>query len=154
MSRPLKGTRIHRDMVDGITSPQIHTHTILLVDDDVETLDTWAKGLQDCSSHYTVLKADTVQSAIDLCRKQKMDCVVLDLDMDDASGFEVLLTLVPNRKHREIAVVVLTRLISPILHNMTVEYGAQACLVKQRTSPQLLDQAIQTAIASIEGHTG
>jgi DNA-binding NarL/FixJ family response regulator len=99
-----------------------------------------------------VLKVDTVKSALDVCRDQEMDCVVLDLDMDDASGFEVLLALVPDRKHRQIAVVVLTRLIHPILHTMTVEYGALACFVKQCTSPQLLDQAIQTAIASTQDH--
>jgi CheY-like chemotaxis protein len=138
-------------MANSITSPQTQTHNILLVDDDAETLDTWAKGLEECCN-YTVLKADTVKSALDVCRDQKMDCVVLDLDMDDASGFEVLLALVPDRKHRQIAVVVLTRLINPVLHNMAVEYGAQACLVKQRTSPQLLDQAIETAIASTQGH--
>src|SRR5688572_31429704 len=131
-------------MVNSITSPTTQTHTILLVDDDAETLDTWAKGLEECCN-YTVLKADTVKSALDVCRDQKMDCVVLDLDMDDASGFEVLVSLVPDRKHRQTAVVVLTRLVNPILHKMAIECGAQVCLIKQRTSPQLLDQAIETA---------
>jgi two-component system sensor histidine kinase ChiS len=139
-------------MALGNPSHLAQGYTILLVDDDAETLDTWAKGLQDCASDYTVLKADTVKSALDVCRYHKMDCVVLDLDMDDASGFEVLLDLVPDRKHRRIPVVVLTRLISPVLHDMAVEYGAQACLVKQRTSPQLLDEAIKTAIVSTGGH--
>jgi CheY-like chemotaxis protein len=56
---------------------------------------------------------DTVKSALEVCRDQKMDCVVLDLDMDDASGFEVLLALVQDRKDRQIAVVVLTRPYQP-----------------------------------------
>ena len=63
-------------------------HTVLIVDDNREALDTWAKGLQECSSRYNVLKADTVSSALDLCRYQRIDCVVLDLDMNDASGFK------------------------------------------------------------------
>ena len=75
------------------TKPQ----TILIVDDELQALDTCAKGLQACSSHYTVLKADTVSSALDLCRYHRFDCVVLDLDMTNTSGFEVLLTLVPDR---------------------------------------------------------
>ena len=139
-------------MANSITSPKSQTHTILLVDDDAETLDTWSKGLEECCN-YTVLKADTVKSALEVCRgDQKMDCVVLDLDMDDASGFEVLLALVPDRKHQQIPVVVLTRLVNPTLHKMALECGAQACLIKQRTSPQLLDQAIETAIASTQRH--
>jgi CheY-like chemotaxis protein len=130
------------------SSPKPQIHTILLVDDDAEALDTWSKGLQECSSEYAVLKADTVKSALDLCCNRKISCVVLDLDMAEASGFEVLLALVPDRKHRENAVVVLTRLLNPTLHEMAVEYGAQACLVKRRTSPELLHQAVQTAIAA------
>ena len=139
-------------MANSNTSSQTQTHTIVLVDDDADTLDTGANNLQECSSNYTVLKADTVKSALDLCGRQKMDCVVLDLDMDDASGFEVLLALVPSPEHRQSAVVVLTRLTNPTLHKMAVECGAHACLVKQRTSPQLLDQAIKMAIASTQGH--
>lgn len=130
------------------TSPQTQTHTILFVDDDQDDLHTWANRLRHCSSSYTVLKASTVKAALDLCSYQKVDCVVLDLDMNDVSGFEVLFTLVPDRKRREMAVVVLTHLISQSLHQMAVEYGAQACLVKQHTSPHLLDQAVQAAITS------
>lgn len=126
--------------------------TVLIVDDNREALDTWAKDLQECSSRYNVLKADTVRSALDLCRCQKIDCVVLDLDMNDASGFEVLFSLVPDRHHRQIAVVVLTRMVSPSLHEMAVEFGAMASFVKRLTSPQQLHTAIQTAIASTQGH--
>ncbi len=132
------------------TADQTETYTVLLIDDDVEALDTWANDLQDGSCRYTVLKANTVKAGLDFHCSQKIDCVVLDLDMNDASGFEVLFTLVPDRAHRTIAVVVLTRLLNSILHSMAVEYGAQACLVKQRTSPQLLDEAIQTAIVSVQ----
>jgi CheY-like chemotaxis protein len=134
------------------TTPQTQTHTVLFVDDDVEALDTWVQRFQSYSPNYRVLKTHTVESAIDLCCCQKMDCVVLDLDMGDASGFDVLLSLVPDRNCREIAVVVLTHLVNPTIHALTVENGAHACLVKQRTSPQQLDNAIQTAIASRQRH--
>ena len=128
------------------------THTVLIIDDEPEVLDALQRGLQRCSSDYTVLKADTVSSALDLCRYQAFDCVVLDLDMNDASGFEVLFSLVPDRLHREIPVVVLTRLISPSLHEMAVQFGAMASLIKQRTSPQQLHTAIQSAIAAVQTH--
>jgi len=134
------------------TSPSTLTHTVLFVDDDLEALDTWAKGLQECSSNYTVLKAETVECALDFCGSQKIDCVVLDLDVGRASGFEVLLSLSPQRNNRGIVIVVLTRLTNPSLHQMVVENGAYACLVKGRTSPSLLHNAIQTAIATAQGH--
>jgi CheY-like chemotaxis protein len=78
-----------------------------------------------------------------------MACVVLDLDMNHGSGFEVLIDLVPDRQHPEIAIVVLTRLISTTVHQIALEYGAQAVLVKHRTSPQRLHKAVQTAVTSV-----
>jgi DNA-binding NarL/FixJ family response regulator len=96
-----------------------------------------------------VLTTDRVQSALDVCRCEKLACVVLDLDMNHESGFEILIDLVPDRQHPDIAIVVLTRLHSTTVHQIALEYGAQAVLVKHRTSPQLLNKAIQTAISSV-----
>ena len=69
--------------------------------------------------------------------------------MDDSSGFEVLLHLIPDRKLPGIAVVVLTRLRNPTLHQTVLHHGAQVCLVKQCTSARDLDDAIQKAIVSV-----
>ena len=138
-------------MLETVPPPQIQTHTILIIDDEAKALDTWAIRLQECSNNYTVLKANSIIAALDLCRHRKVHCVVLDLELNDESGFEVLFALVPDRQHREIAVVVLTHLSSANLHEMAVEYGAHACLVKRNTTPQFLHRAIQAAIASVQG---
>ena len=55
-------------------------------------------------------------------------------DMPDMHGFEVLFDFIPNRKLPQVAVVVLTRLSYSDLHNIVLHNGAQACLVKARTS--------------------
>lgn len=89
------------------------------------------------------------KAGLDLCQYQKIDCIIVDLDMGDSSGFEVLLTLIPDRKRPEIAVVVLTRLRNPSLHETVLYHGAQAYLVKQLTSADALDKAIQKAVTSV-----
>jgi two-component system sensor histidine kinase ChiS len=126
-----------------------HDDTILMVDDDVTASTGWAEGLKNIRPVYTVLTAASVKSAIDLYHRHKMACVVLDLDMNGESGFEVLFHLIPDRHHREIPVIILTRLLNKTIHSFALEHGAHACLVKSRTSPELLDNAIQTAIASL-----
>jgi CheY-like chemotaxis protein len=126
--------------------PRSRSVTVLMIDDNSEDLESWSKLLAESSSAYSILKAETVRAGVDLCVYQKIDCVVLDLDMDDSSGFEVLLHLIPDRKRPEIAVVVLTRLTNPTLHKTALHHGAQACLVKQWTSASDLDEAIQKAI--------
>ena len=78
-----------------------------------------------------------------------MGCVVLDLDTTGESGFEVLFHLIQDRHNREIPVIILTRLLSTTIHSFALEYGAHACLVKNRSSAEILDKAIQTAMASL-----
>lgn len=123
--------------------------TVLMIDDNPEDLEYWSKLLRVSSSNYSILKAQRVRAGLDLCQYQKIDCIIVDLDMGDSSGFEVLLTLIPDRKRPEIAVVVLTRLRNPSLHETVLYHGAQAYLVKQLTSADALDKAIQKAVTSV-----
>src|SRR6476646_9405864 len=94
------------------------TCTVLLVEDDPEQLAFWSNALRNCSSHYAVLEAAGGQEGLDLFRQKKVDCVLLDLDLSDSSGFQSLLDLVPDRRRPEIAVLILSRLWNPTLADM------------------------------------
>jgi len=120
-----------------------------MIDDNPENLEYWSKLLRVSSSNYSILKAQSVRAGLDLCQYQKIDCIIVNLDMGDSPCFEVLLTLIPDRKRPEIAVVVLTRLRNPSLHETVLYHGAQAYLVKQLTSADALDKAIQKAVTSV-----
>ena len=132
-----------------MTLPRSSSATVLMIDDNAEDLEAWSKLLAESSSRYVILTAQTVRAGLAFCRDQKVDCVVLDLDMDDSSGFEVLLSLIPDPKRPPIAVVVLTRLTNPTMHETVLHHGAQACLVKRRTSAIDLREAIEKAIVSV-----
>jgi DNA-binding NarL/FixJ family response regulator len=121
-----------------------------MIDDSPEELQSWSKRLADSASRYLILKSETVRGGLDVCQDQKVVCVVLDLDMGDSSGFEVLLHLIPDRKRPEMATVVLTHLQNPPLRDAALYHGAQAYLVKQSASAQDLDHAIQQAIVSVD----
>jgi len=127
--------------------------TVLIIDDDPQDLTSWSAGLLDVSPGYAVLKAGTVQAGLDLCRSTKVDCVVLDLDMNDASGFEALVSLVPDRARPTIPVVILTRLASRTLHDLAREHGARACLVKHKATAKDLSECIQKTIESMPPST-
>ena len=133
----------------AVNLPRSSSATVLMIDDNAEDLEAWSKLLAESSSRYVILTAQTVRTGLAFCRDQKVDCVVLDLDMDDSSGFEVLLSLIPDPKRPPIAVVVLTRLTNPTMHETVLHHGAQACLVKRRTSAIDLREAIEKAIVSV-----
>ena len=84
-----------------------------------------------------------------LYRSQRIDCVILELDFPDRSGFEVFISLVPLVRRPTVAVVVLTRLTHRGLWDLAKRNGAYACLVKEDTSGEELDHVIQSAIAMI-----
>ena len=128
--------------------------TVLLIEDDPGHLAFWSSALRNCSSHYAVLQAANGHDGLEMLRHQRVDCVVLDLDMSAASGFAFLVEVVPNRDRPEIAVIILTRLRNPTLAQMSLENGAQAYLVKQQTSPEALDKAIQKAVTAVASSLG
>ena len=125
------------------------SNTIVLIEDNEEELQYWSKTLRSAPFNYTVLESSDAQTGLELCRDRAIDCVLLDLDMPE-SGFHVLLELIPNRSHPKIPVIILTHLPHPNLWEMAKHNGAQACLLKQRTSAQELHCAIQTAITSVK----
>ena len=119
---------------------------VLIVDDDPSDIESLANSLREVFANCSILTARSAGEALDLCKRQEIDCVILDLDLGDSSGFEVLLGLNPNRERPTKAVVILTRLLTPNLYEITLHNGAQACLLKQCTSPQQLSNCIRKAI--------
>ena len=76
-------------------------------------------------------------------------CVVLELALPDKAGFKTLVELVPIPSRPRIAVVVLTLMTQPGIWRLAKENGAYACLVKEFTSGDDLDRAIQRAVAFV-----
>jgi DNA-binding NarL/FixJ family response regulator len=139
-----------RCMGPAISSPTVTMPaTILIIDDNEEDLKHWSDLLRRSSANYTVLESSSASAGLDLYRAHTVDCVVLDLDMPE-SGFHALLELVPDRHRPQVAVIVLTHLPHPNLFEMAKHNGAQACLLKQSTSVQDLDHAIQEAMAAVK----
>jgi CheY-like chemotaxis protein len=137
-------------MVLAVNHPPVSTTltTVLVIDNDDEQRKHWCDALKHSAHKYTVLEASNGQSGLNLCRSQQVDCIVLDLDMPE-SGFYVLFDLIRDRTRPQIAIVVLTHLLAPNLLEMAKHNGAQVCLVKQATSSQDLENAIQNALAAV-----
>ena len=123
--------------------------TILIIDDNEEDLRYWSDSLRRSGANFTVLESSSAEAGLNLCRGNPVDCVILDLDMPE-SGFHVLLELIPDRHRPQIAVIVLTHLPHPNLFEMAKHNGAHACLLKQNTSVEDLQRAIQQAIAAVK----
>jgi DNA-binding NarL/FixJ family response regulator len=123
---------------------------ILLIDGKQEDRDYYAQLLRISSPGFVVFHVMTGQAGLALCQRQPIDCVVLEIDLPDMSGFEVLLKLIPRVQHPEIAAVILTRLANPHLLQAAIKNGAQAALYKGMTSGDILNKAVLNAISIVQ----
>jgi len=136
-------------MADPPNRPRSSAPTILLIDSDKRDREYWTQRLHISSPHYVVLEADTGASGLAIFQSQRVDCVVVELDLTDMSGFKVLLNLVENRRRPENAVIILSRLNLQSLAELAVQNGAMAYLIKSRVSGDDLDKAISKALAAV-----
>jgi DNA-binding response OmpR family regulator len=124
--------------------------SILLIDDDSQYRDYYAQRLYSSSTNFDVVEAASGRSGLSICTRQPIDCVVLEIDLPDMSGFEVLAKLVPRTYRPEIAVIVLTRLPNQFLLDLAVKNGAQVAFQKTTGIGYVLEQSILKAISKVE----
>jgi AraC-like DNA-binding protein/DNA-binding LytR/AlgR family response regulator len=82
--------------------------TILVVDDDLNTLEMHVRMVQAHSASHRVLGAGNGLEALDILQREHVDLVLLDLIMPELDGFDVLEAMREKESTRRIPVIVLT----------------------------------------------
>jgi DNA-binding NarL/FixJ family response regulator len=124
--------------------------SVLLIDGNDRDRERYAQQLRACSSQYDVAQAATGQAGLNHYARQPIDCVVVEIDLPDMSGFQVLASLVSSASRPETAVVVYTSLSNPYLLELALKNGARAALRKIAPVNSLLDRSILDAISSVK----
>lgn len=124
--------------------------TVLLIDPSEDDRQYWMKQLKQSSPHYQCFEAEDAESGLAIYKRERIDCVVLELHLPDMSGFLVLLRLNPIvRRRLQAPVVALSRLSLPSIVEAAKQLGAQSYLIKSQASSDELVAAIQSAIATV-----
>ena len=121
---------------------------VLLIDSKDIDRNYYGDRLKQCSSDYVIFHAASGKAGISVCETVSIDCVVLEIDLADMSGFEVLVQLVS--RPPKVAVLVLTHLTNPFLLDLALKNGAQAALYKNATSGDVLDKTILRAVSILQ----
>ena len=104
--KPFNANEI-RDKLQGISEQKAERieKTILLVDDDAVMIRTLREGL---STSYKVLPANSGANALKILARAKPDLILLDYEMPEMNGTQVLETLRANPETANIPVMFLT----------------------------------------------
>ncbi len=127
------------------------THTVLIVDDAPEDRVFFRRYLQKEGQHsYAVLEADSGDLALNLCREQMPDCILLDYQLQDMDGLEILDALSRRDSLHGCAVVMLTGVGDTDLAVQAMKRGAHDYLDKSSLSPEQLQRTVANAIERSE----
>lgn len=115
--------------------------TVLIVDDEPFYQRVYGAALRH--AHFNVVESGSGAEAMRLVREGGVDAVVLDLLMPGASGMTFLKYL--DHRHAP-PVAVLTSLDTATDRQEAFKHGAQAFLVKYRTTPENLCAAVERLV--------
>jgi YesN/AraC family two-component response regulator len=92
----------------GLITGRTGHKTILIVDDDVSTVEMYARMVHSHSAQHRTLKAYNGRAALAILQRERADLVLLDLMMPEMDGFEVLAAMRAAEPLRDTPVIVLT----------------------------------------------
>lgn len=121
--------------------------TILVVDDEPNTLELHARIVQSHSSSNRVLKAKNGCQALEILEDETIDLVLLDLQMPELDGFGVLEKMRENERTRKIPVIVVTGKVLTETEMARLNRGVAAVLEKGLFS---LDETVDHIHAALE----
>ncbi len=100
---------------------------ILIVDDDISFLETFSLILKD--ENFDVFKADTAESGIEALAVSKPDLVILDKNLPDKSGYEVLNSIKKSKDFFFVPVMLITADTATLVDE-AFDKGADDCIFK------------------------
>ena len=111
--------------------------TIFIVDDSEANLLVARDALKD---HYRVMTMISAAKLFELIKKIKPALILLDIEMPEMNGFQVMEKLKANPKHRDIPLVFLTGNSDPATEAKGFELGATDFVTKPFSAPVLLNR--------------
>jgi signal transduction histidine kinase len=120
---------------------------VLVVDDSPEDRETFKRHLlRAAPAGYEFVESASGEEAIEVCRSERPDCVLLDYRLPGADGLELLHALADPAGDIAVPVVMLTGSGTEPIAVEAMKRGASDYLAKESADPESLHRAVQHAI--------
>ena len=123
---------------------------ILIIDDSPEDRAVFRRFLSEGSQRkFVILEAETGEQGYALFRSERPDCVLLDYNLPDFTGLEILERLNAEQDAASMTVVMLTGVGDETVAVRAMKGGAQDYLAKNALTARVLQHAIETAMHQV-----
>ena len=120
---------------------------VLIVEDDPAFRDLYTWYLRgDRDYHYEPIAVDNGAAAIEVCRLEPPDCAILDFQLPDTTGLNLLARLADGTGTVPFAAIMVSAHASTELASAALNAGALDCLDKTRVTETGLRRAVRTAL--------
>ncbi|MDB5102619.1 MAG: hypothetical protein JWP91_308 [Fibrobacteres bacterium] len=124
---------------------------ILIIDDSPEDREVLKRFLEeDDQVSYEILEGDYGEQGIQLCLLEKPDCVLLDYQLPDMDGLEVLDQIADKKALSRFPVIMITGSGDEVTAVKAMKSGAFDYLVKERITAGSLKKVIRQALEKIQ----
>jgi CheY-like chemotaxis protein len=128
-----------------------NTKRILIIDDTPEDHEVYRRFLgQSVDYRFDLRQAQTGQEGLELVRDEAFDCLLLDYQLPDMDGLEILTELSGERGSPTIPVIFLTGHGDEMVAVQAMKRGASDYLVKGKLTGDLLLRSVHQAIEEVE----
>lgn len=136
--------------------PTIERRRVLIVDDDPSMVHVLARTLMDCAQLYFSVRGEDALKKLDA---HAPDLMLIDVDMPDLSGYEVMQRMQQNPRTRDTQVIMVTSHTEESYRRRAMELGAVDFFLKpvnrveiRERVDQLINQQIETIELSFSDH--
>ncbi len=124
---------------------------LLLIDDNPIDRTIFKRYLQrDCEHDYVFTEAATGEQGIRQCHSASPDCILIDYNLPDMTGLELLVELTLKSDRSPYPIVMMTGEGDETVAAQAIQGGAQNYLVKGRLTPEALLIAVNNAIEKVK----
>ena len=124
--------------------------TLFLIDDNAVDRNIIKRYLlRDTEHQYVFVEAETGEQGVQHCHTQPPDCILIDYDLPDMSGLELLAELTGKGDRPFYPIVMMTGAGDEKAAVQAIQGGAQDYLVKSSLTPETLLIAVDNAIEKV-----
>ena len=127
--RHLSGIKVLEQKThETISDEELTNSTILIVDDEDLSIELTARRIE--KQGFKVLRANNGEQALSLLNTQDIQLVLLDINMPDMDGYEVLKRMREQKRKEELAIIMVTAVEEPDTVIDCIKSGADDYIMK------------------------